>query len=64
MRALDAPGFAFLQALRQGGTLEAAATAVSAQDPAFDLAGALGTLFREGAVIGVTGPSESCEATS
>lgn len=64
MRALDAPGFAFRETLRQDGTLEAAATAALTQDPAFDLAGALGALFRDGVVIGVTGPSESCEATS
>jgi Putative DNA-binding domain len=64
MRALDAPGFAFRQALRHGGTLEAAATAALAYDPAFDLAGALGGLFREGAVIGVTHPSAGCEAAS
>jgi hypothetical protein len=64
MRALDAPSFAFRQTLRQDGTLEAAAIAAFAQDPAFDLAAALGALFREGAVIGVSGPSESREATS
>jgi hypothetical protein len=64
MRALDAAGFAFRQALRLGGTLEAAATAALAQNPAFDLAGALGELFREGAVIGVAAPSADCEAKS
>jgi hypothetical protein len=62
--ALDAPGFAFRQTLRQDGTLEAAATAAFAEDPAFDLAGALGALFRDGAVIGVTGASADCEAAS
>jgi hypothetical protein len=64
MRALDPAGFAFRQTLRQGGTLEAAATAALAEDPAFDLTGALGALFREGAVIGVTGAPANCEAPS
>lgn len=53
MRALDAGTFAFRHALAGGAVLEAAAVAALAADPGFDLAPALGDLFREGAVIAV-----------
>ena len=64
MRPLDPATFAFRAALSRGGTLEAAATAALAADAEFDLAGALGDLFRGGAVTGVALSSPDDEAAS
>lgn len=46
LRRLDAASFAFRAALREGETLEAAATSALALDAGFDLAAELAVLFR------------------
>ncbi len=51
MRPLGQASFAFRQALAQGAALEAAAARALIVEPAFDLARALGDLFRDGAVV-------------
>jgi len=53
MRRLAAPDFAFRRALGDGNGLGAAAEAALAEDRSFDLAAALGGLFRDGAVTAI-----------
>jgi hypothetical protein len=53
MRPLDPGPFAFRQALAHGAALEAAAVCALAVAPDVDLAGALGDLFRDGAVVAI-----------
>jgi hypothetical protein len=53
MRPLDPGSFALRAALAGGAALEAAAAQALAAMPGFDLARALGALFRDGAVIAV-----------
>ena len=50
LRSLDAPTFAFRRTLHEGVALEAAAGAVLALDPDFDLAAGFSALFGEGLV--------------
>lgn len=64
MRPLDAAVFAFRAALSRGDTLEAAAVAALGVDGGFDLAAALGALFRDGAVAGVALSAPLDEAAS
>jgi hypothetical protein len=62
MRPLDAASFAWRQALARGGTLEAAAARALHDAPGFDLANALGDLFRDGAVAAIELPAVAGDA--
>jgi hypothetical protein len=51
-RALGAPAFAFRQALAGGKPIETAAEAALAEEPGFDLTGAIQELLREAVLVG------------
>lgn len=54
MAAIDAASFTCINALAHGGTLDAAHTAASDQDPSFDLPSCIASLVREGLVTAMT----------